>query len=118
MECKQCNISFNRRRKNQIFCSKKCRSDFNNDKAYQIRKITNRYNKSLIHNRHVLVKIYRDFGKKLISKDFLEGAGYNFSMLTHSLEDNNKKVCNFCFDYAIRKLESNLFQVIRYEHNI
>ena len=39
MECKQCNISFNPKRKNQIFCSKKCRSDFNNDKAYQIRKI-------------------------------------------------------------------------------
>ena len=118
MECKQCKIAFKLKRKNQIFCTKKCRSDFNNDRSYQIRKITSRYNKSLINNRHVLEKIHRDFGKKSVSKDFLEGAGYNFSMLTHSLEDSNQKVYNFCFDYALRKLKSNLFQVTRYEHNI
>ena len=61
------------------------------------------------------MKIYRDFGEKLISKDFLEGAGYNFSMLTHSLEDSNKKVCNFCFDYAIRKIESGRICKVKFK---
>ena len=118
MECKQCDIKFNPQRKNQIFCSKKCRSDFNNEKAYQLRKITNRYNMALLNNRNLLKKIHEDLGEKLISKDYLDGAGYNFLMLTHSLEDSNKKVYNFCFDYALKKIDSNLFQITRYEHNI
>lgn len=36
--CPVCGIKFEAKRKNQIYCSKKCKTEFNNDKLSQIKK--------------------------------------------------------------------------------
>ena len=77
-----------------------------------------KYSKELHKNRLILSRIYNEFKGKLISKDYLDGAGYNFNMLTHSLEDNNNKVYNFCFDFALCEFEPNQFQITNYQYEI
>lgn len=118
MECKNCNIKFEPLRLNQIFCSKKCRTKYHNNKAFAFRLITKQYNKGLVANRRILENTLKKFGNRLVSKEFLLGAGYNFSLLTHSLEDEANVVHNFCYDFALSEIKPQLFQIIQYQHNV
>ena len=53
-------------------------------------------------------------GDDLVTSDYLKGAQFNFSVLTHSNLES-EKLTYYVFDYGLQKMGTNKFKVIKYE---
>lgn len=117
--CIYCKKEFTPKRFNQTYCSKTCRMTYHNHNARELRHQTRDYTNGIFKNYKILRTLFKENGENgIYSKDFLLGAGYKFSLLSHSLTDRNKAVFNFCFDYALNEVQENKFKILNYVHKL
>ena len=109
--CKQCKKPFLKKRGNMAFCSDKCRSAFNNTKAKALRDDVFEINMILKKNRGILKTLHEKSQATNYSKDYLLGAGFDFSYFT-STETIDNMVYNFSYDYGVGILDYSPDRII------
>ncbi len=103
---------FTKSKQTQRFASRENQIRFNNSKATEQRRTLSPYLKVLFRNRKILQGVLVDKPERLVTKDFLQGAGYSFRFQTHTLDQNHQQVFGV-FDYGLIRLKSGQFKVIR-----
>jgi len=114
--CNYCFKDFKPKRKNQTFCSIKCRTNFHNGVAQDFRLKTKTYSNGLLNNRRILETLYRkNKSDGVYTADYLKGAGYIFSLLTHTLKDRDNNLINFCYEYGL-SVQNNQYKILYHVH--
>ena len=101
---------FNQTKQTQRFATRDNQVRFNNRLATEQRRTLSPYLKILYRNRKILRGILGDEPQRVVTKDFLEGAGYAFRYQTHTLNQDNQQVFGI-FEYVLIRLPSGQIQV-------
>ncbi|MCH8902426.1 MAG: hypothetical protein IIA45_00695 [Bacteroidetes bacterium] len=109
--CKECQEEFSGRL-NQIFCTSKCKSQYNNRFSRIERNATKDIDKILHVNRNILLSFYEKDPDAKISKRALVDHGFNFKFVTHSEQDLHGAFCEYCYEYGLKKLKDG-FHVVK-----
>ena len=98
---------FTPKRHNQRFSCRANQIAYNNKLAREKRELLRVPNTKLNTNRSVLKKLYES-GNKKVSKEFLRGAGFNFSYYTQNYNDDGKQF-HAAYEYLIEILDNQKF---------
>ena len=98
----------------KVYHSRKCQQNWNNYKAKLLRDKLNPISSILKQNRKVLKRISNAIGSDLVTSDYLKGAQFNFSVLTHH-NSEKEKLTYYVFDYGLQKMGTDKFKVIKDE---
>jgi hypothetical protein len=100
-------------RYNQKFACRKNQIDFNNIKARKKREKKAPYDRVIESNRKVLDKIVgKNKDRRIVSKEYLLGAGFNFQFFNRSFKDGEKEY-QAIYNYALCNLNNDNYQIIR-----
>ena len=100
------------KRNNQKFASRANQIAFNNVKAQKRRTKEAPVLKALRMNRTILEKTLGSKREIIKSKDFLEGAGFNFNYWSQSAIIDSKP-CQIIHEFCLFKNEGDLFTIKR-----
>ena len=103
---------FIRTRNNQKFANRKNQIRYNNIIANNKRKAKSSVDRILDKNRNILKTILGNSTEAVKSKDFLLGAGFYFTTLTHQRTIEGK-IYHCIYDYAYIKMDHNNYKIIR-----
>ena len=104
---------FNPQRRNQKFSSARNRIMYNNNKAHEIRSSKAFIDKPLKDNHAILMSLIKPGEIRIISKEYLDGRGYNYAVLSHYeiyMEKNTPALYNFILtDMHLNKPSLTIF---------
>lgn len=106
---------FTKQRSNQKFSSPKNRIRFNNIKARQKRMIKGSFDRTLDHNRTILLRILGDKQEAIVSKDYLLGAGFSFNYYSFQ-KGVNEVTYSGIYEFGIAKTSDDKFKIIKFNH--
>ena len=99
-------------RRNQKFASRKNQIKYNNLLAQQKRDLKRPMDQALDRNRSIMVALLGDAKSVTKSKEFLLGAGYNFTAFTQTAKNELQKY--YCvYDMALFPLGDEKFLIKR-----
>ena len=102
------------KRSNQVFANDKYRIAHNNKKNNDKRKLLASINKPLLKNFDVCNWIVGDEPFKIVHKEFLRGAGFNFSVFTHIFKDEKtNKLCYSVYHFYYFKVDGNYYKIVK-----
>jgi|TARA_B110000238_G_scaffold141213_1_gene152354 hypothetical protein len=102
--------SFVPKRSNQKFSCRLNQIKYNNRKAKSKRLAKAPYDKILDANRNILIKIIGEEDDRIVSKDYLLGAGFVFGYFNKSMvQDNINYQC--IYNYAITQLKDGKYKI-------
>ena len=104
--------AFFKLRNNQRFANRKNQIRYNNIIANNKRKEKSSVDRVLDKNRNILKNILGNSKEAVKSKDFLLGAGFYFTTLTHQ-RTIEQKVYHCIYDYAYIKIDNNNYKIIK-----
>ncbi len=104
---------FIKKRSNQKFANPQNRIRFNNLKAQKKRADKAPFEKPLDQNRTVLKKILGENREKVLSKDYLLGAGFSFGYFTYHKKVDDSTYAGI-YEYGITKLSDEKFKIIKF----
>jgi hypothetical protein len=88
------------KRANQKYENRANQIQHNNLVAKEKNTLKSQIESCIIHNESILRKILQDKNEAIVSKDFLLGAGFNFSYHTQSVKIGKSTwICNFGHAY-------------------
>ena len=100
------------KRSNQLFANSSARIRFNNYLASIKRKEKSPVDKALDKNRKVVLTVLGNNSEATKSKDYLLGAGFDFTVMTHGLDYNGAQL--FCiYDVGYYLIEQGLYKLIK-----
>lgn len=112
--CPNCGTEFMPRRDNMRFCKTSCRIEFNNTKNNTKRKILAKKSRPLAINYDILNKILNGKKEKIVHRQYLRGAGFNFSVFTHADHNlENNYPCYGCHEFRYYKIDNEHYKIIR-----
>ena len=114
--CKQCGqpINLSVGRKDRLFCNEICKNRYHNEQIYEEQQEVKRIQLILKKNRRILKKMFTRKDRDLIAKERLLKEGYEFDYHTHFVISKTKQYpYTFCFDYGYRKVNEELFKVVK-----
>jgi hypothetical protein len=112
--CPYSGIEFVPKRTNQVYAYAKYREDYNNKKNNEKRKVLNEFNKPLKKCFEILLNILNGQKEKIVHKEYLRGAGFNFSVFTHFHMDKDiKKACYALYHVHYYKLDDNYYKILK-----
>lgn len=106
------NEVFVKTRNNQKFANRQNQIKFNNVVANRKRKEKSSINRILDKNRTILKTILGDLKEVVKSKDFLLGAGFYFTVLTHNRQVNDV-IVHCIYDYGYIRMDNNYYKIFR-----
>jgi len=113
-KCPNCRGSFTPQRDNQRYCGAICRIEFNNDKNNAKRKLLAKKNKPLAKNYDILNALLGDNREKIVHRQFMRGAGFDFRVFTHmDANPENNQPCFGCHEFKYFKVNNENFKIIR-----
>lgn len=102
--------TFTKKVATQRFSSRENQRIYNNRKSNERRKALKDYWRVLTHNRDILERTLSGKPERIVSKDFLIGAGYNFAFFTHSgIKEQDKAVG--LFDFGLQPLSGDRYKI-------
>ncbi|RYU94744.1 hypothetical protein [Emticicia agri] len=106
IKCKNCNNTFEGRR-NRLFCSTGCKSEFNNDLARERNKSLKQAFDQVKYNRNILAHLYQLFGNNPIQETLLNRAGFQFAYVSRMGQKQE-----FVYDdYALNISTNNIIYI-------
>lgn len=103
--------NFTPKRSNQLFETRENQIAFNNEKAKEKRNKKKKVDRTLDTNRNILISILAGKKEVSISKDYLMGAGFNFSYFSQSVKQENIHY-QLVYEFGLRHdKENNLFVI-------
>jgi hypothetical protein len=106
---------FVKRRNNQKFATSNNRIRFNNQKARQKRIMKGFVDKLLDQNRTILSRILGNRTERIVSKDYLLGAGFSFEFYSFIKEVNGVNYFGI-YEYGIAKTSDDKFKIIKFQY--
>ena len=104
--------SFVPKRSNQKFSCRLNQIKYNNRKAKSKRLAKAPYDNILDANRNILIRIIGEENERIVSKDYLLGAGFNFQIFNRSFKkDDIQYQC--VYRYALCLLKSGQYKIIK-----
>lgn len=107
---------FYAKRTNQRFASRKNQVAYNNAKAKELRDQMTEIDNQIRKNWQIISEVLNDQPKAVKSKDFLLGCGYNFNFFNNQRVDNGLRYFGV-YDFGLRRLENNSFELIKFNTN-
>ena len=99
-------------RSNQKFANRRNQIAFNNKIARDNRRIKSPILTVLNTNHKVLIKALGNKEFEIKSKDFLLGAGFNFSIFSRSIKTNDG-IYQAIYDYALSAREGDVYKIVK-----
>lgn len=106
--------SFSPRRSNQIFASRANQIRFNNIKARVKRRAKSKVDRSLDKCRTILKDALGDRKSRTLSRDFLLGAGFDFTCITHTVKIE-EDLYYFLYELGYTILENGKIKITKYD---
>lgn len=106
---------FIKHRSNQKFASSRNRIAYNNQKARKKRITKGPIDKLLDLNRTILSRIIGNKTEIIVSRDYLLGAGFNFSYYSYIREVTGVTYSGI-YEYGITKTFDGSFKIIKFSH--
>jgi len=100
---------FTPKRHNQRFSCRANQIAYNNKLAREKRELLRESNTKLNTNRTVLKKLF-ERGERKVSREFLRGAGFNFSYYTQNYNHEGKQF-HAAYEYLIEILDNQKFLI-------
>jgi hypothetical protein len=113
--CLNCGEPITKGRSDKKFCDQECKNVYYNRIKIQENGEIKRVDLALKKNRRILKKLF-DPRKmdKLVNRDALLKAGFDFDFHTHFVTTKFKgNQFVFCYDYGYREVEKHKFKVIK-----
>ena len=104
--------SFVPKRSNQKFSCRLNQINYNNRKAKLKRLAKAPFDNILDANRNILIKIIGKENERIVSKDYLLGAGFNFQIFNRSFQKNGIQY-QCIYRYALSLLKSGQYKIIK-----
>jgi len=100
-------------RSNQRFANRKNQIAYNNAKASKLRSVKAPRLKALNENYKVLLKILKKRNNRIVSKDFLLGAGFDFKSSSSAEQkgEGEQRVYQYIYDLRIRIVFEDFYEV-------
>lgn len=99
-------------RYNQRFASRKNQIAFNNYRALKKRHEKAPFDRVLESNRRILSSILSKVTSRVVSRDFLLGAGFNFNFFNGSYQVDGTNYQTI-YNYAITREEGAKFKIVK-----
>lgn len=111
-----------RGRADKRFCTDQCRSQYNNklnsDRVNLVRNI----NLVLKKNRRIMEGLLQSgsepFKPRVVKRDVLVKAGFNFNFTTHRLTTQKGHTYSYCYEFGYREMDRDDVMVVRDEKAI
>ncbi|MFA5814263.1 MAG: hypothetical protein WC865_01395 [Bacteroidales bacterium] len=102
--------AFTKKSETQRFSNRENQIKYNNRKVTERRRTLSAYLKILNRNRETLQTVLGEKVERVVSRDFLDGTGYNIEYHTHSgLKDKVVGV----FEYGLTPLTGSRYKIFR-----
>lgn len=112
--CPNCKVEFPKKRKNQRYCSQKCRMQFNNEKYDLKGSKFKEINGYLRRNFRIIMKLLGDDKSATVDKTTLLKKGFTFEVFTHhEMVDGLKHPLPGIYDYYYYRLDNKNFKFFR-----
>lgn len=112
--CLQCGKGIRSGRSDKKFCDALCKDEYHNSRKITTHKEIQRIDLALKKNRKILKQLFQPKVDKLVEREVLLKAGFEFSFHTHYLVTKIKhNEFVFCYDYGYREVKNGLFQIIK-----
>jgi hypothetical protein len=110
--CPYSGIEFIPKRSNQIFADSECRIAYHNDKNNAKRRKLATLFRPIEKQYDVLLKLLKGKKQVTVHKEFLRGAGFNFSLFTHIYYNESiKKNCYALHTVHYYKINENYYKI-------
>jgi hypothetical protein len=112
-KCLNCEKPITKGRSDKKFCNSTCKDEYNNAAKIAEGKEISKISTILKNNRRVLQQLFDPVKKdRLISRDILLRAGFEFGFLTHvAVSKGRAHEITFCFDYGYREIQPGTYQL-------
>ena len=110
--CPITGLTFTARRSNQKFSSAKARNDYYNGLAKEVRQMKAGLDKALEKNRRVILETLGKEAEVVKTRDYLLGAGLNFSTMTNTKKLNDSVIIGI-YDVGYCKLSDGSYKLMR-----
>ena len=107
--------TFTKKRDTQRFSSHENQVRYNNRKATERRRTLSDYWKVLTRNRDILQRTLGDKIERIVSRDFLIGAGFDFTFYTHSGLKEKDQVVGV-FEYGLMSVSGNRYKIFLFKN--
>lgn len=104
--------AFHPRRSNQLYVNAAARISYNNEIAKQKRRVKAVEDKALDKNRSIILRFLGDNNEADCTRDFLYGAGFDFTVLTRAKQIEADTV--YCiYDVGYYQLPDGKYKLLR-----
>ena len=103
---------FTKKRVTQRFSNRRNQVRYNNMKATERRRILSRHLNILYRNREILLRLLGDKTERIVTRDFLVGAGYNLTYFTQTGNSGKNPVYGI-FEFALIPLNGGQYKILR-----
>jgi hypothetical protein len=111
--CKLCQTAYDGRR-DKIFCSTGCKSDYHNHLRAHSRKVAQPTDKILHRNRSVLFEMMEGSPKqKKVDRDALAKKNFRFEYITGFYENEHGKRYHLVYDFAWMGFKSGKIMIVK-----
>lgn len=111
--CPYSGIEFIPKRSNQIFANSDCRITYHNKRNNTRRKELAKLFKPIEKQYEILLKLLRGRKEVQVHKEYLRGAGFNFSLFTHvHYNETIKKNCYALHTVHYYKVDQDYYKIV------
>lgn len=111
--CPYSGIEFKPKRSNQIFANSNCRIAYHNNRNNAKRKELAKLFKPIEKQYEILLKLLNGRNQVQVHKEYLRGAGFNFSLFTHvHYNETIKKNCYALHTVHYYKVDQDYYKIV------
>jgi hypothetical protein len=112
--CLQCGKVIRSGRSDKKFCDALCKDEYHNSRKIATHQEIQRIDLALKKNRNILKQLFQPKVDKLVDRDQLLKAGFEFTFHTHQIITKVKQnEFVFCYDYGYREVKEGWYQIIK-----
>ena|SRR5687767_4957102 len=112
--CLNCGKPIKSGRIDKKFCDSACKDEYYNAQKIREHKEIKKIDQVLKRNRRILKKLFDPKKEKLVNREVLLKAGFEFDFHTHFVVTKFKaNEFIFCYDYGYREVDKNKYKVIK-----
>jgi len=112
--CLNCYEPIKSGRSDKKFCDSGCKDEYYNKIKINEHKEIKKIDQVLKRNRRILKKLFDPKKEKLVNREILLKAGFEFDFHTHFVITKIKEnEFTFCYDYGYREVEKDKYKVIK-----
>jgi hypothetical protein len=112
--CLNCNKPIKSGRSDKKFCDSRCKDEYYNTIKTNEHKEIKEIDQVLKRNRRILKALFNPKKERLVTREILLKAGFQFDYHTHFIVTKIKaNEFVFCYDYGYREVEKDKFKLIK-----